>query len=66
MPGSDGLRILDLSTMRGRSVGHRARAWFGTDVVKIEALGRAALDGPAVVHVRLDPKAGRKPQDHGG
>ena len=25
----------------------------------------AALDGPAIVHVRLDPKAGRKPQAHG-
>ncbi|MCP3911732.1 MAG: oxalyl-CoA decarboxylase [Actinomycetia bacterium] len=25
----------------------------------------AALEGPAIVHVRLDPKAGRKPQVHG-
>ena len=25
----------------------------------------AALNGPAIVHVRLDPKAGRKPQAHG-
>ncbi len=25
----------------------------------------AALEGPAIVHVRLDPKAGRKPQAHG-
>lgn len=25
----------------------------------------AALGGPAIVHVRLDPKAGRKPQAHG-
>lgn len=25
----------------------------------------STLDGPAIVHVRLDPKAGRKPQAHG-
>lgn len=44
-----------------------AGSFYVEDPADLRAALDAAgdLDGPAIVHVRLDPKAGRKPQAHG-
>lgn len=57
-----------LPTARYEKIGEAfgAGSFYVEDPADLRAAldAAAALEGPAIVHVRLDPKAGRKPQAH--